>query len=185
MAFCIALGRLDIGGLGTEESAESITYSVAMMKKRSHLKAPMLPYEHHTITPAQSPFLPSPNLRLPPPPRCLPREIRSTSLQLVQNLFRIRSVHIKRILRRCIPPPDLLDDIVRVRGANHGDLGGEPLLERLGNEVAVGGEPAGHGRADGDCLRERGTRGGKDDVASVDWDVFLGGGGYADLVAYH
>jgi hypothetical protein len=126
---------------------------------------------------------PTPPLNIPPPSTAASRtsNIRATRLQMLQNLRRIVAVHIERILIRRVPPSNLLDHVVRIRLANDGHLGGEPLLEGLCDEVAVCGEPAGHGCADVDGLGERGAGGCEDDVALVDGDVLLGVGGYADL----
>jgi hypothetical protein len=78
-------------------------------------------------------------------------------------------------------PPNLLNNVIRVRSADNGNLGGEPLLEGLGDKVAVGCEPAGHGGADVDCLREGSGGGGEGDGGFIDGDVFFCGGGDADL----
>lgn len=121
---------------------------------------------------------------LPPLPRPTPTtNTRPTSLQLLQNLRRIRRIDFKMLLSslRRTSPSNLLDHVIRIRGADDGDLGGEPLLEGFRDEVAVCGEPAGHGRADVDSLGECGVGGCEGDGAFVDGDVFLCGGGYADL----
>jgi hypothetical protein len=80
-------------------------------------------------------------------------------------------------------PSDFLNNVIRVRGANDGDLGGEPLLEGLGDEEAVSREPARHGGANVDCLGEGGGSGGESDRALVDGDMFFGGAGDANLHA--
>lgn len=100
---------------------------------------------------------------------------------MVQHINRIRAVQVH--LLRPASPPNILDNVIRVCGADDWDLGREPLLERLRGEVAVRCEPPCHRRADVYLLLwVRGVRCGReDDVAFVDGDVLLGGGGYADL----
>lgn len=113
----------------------------------------------------------------PPTPTSRTRKVRSTSLQMLQYLRRIRAINIEAVLSlssiRRVPPTNLLDDIIRVSGANDRNFRGQPLLKGLRSEEAVCGEPACHGRADADVLCERGAVGREDDVAFVDGDVFL------------
>jgi hypothetical protein len=143
----------------------------------------------HLVTPISKPQLlghtPSlaPLSNIPPPSSTTtrPGDICAARLQMLQNLRRIVAIHIERVLIRRVAPPNLLDHVVGIRLANDGHFRGEPLLEGLCDEVAVCGEPAGHGCADVDGLGERGAGGGEDDVALVDGDVFFGVGGYADL----
>jgi len=128
---------------------------------------------------------------LPPPPTAA-LHIRSRSpstprisprLQRFQYLIRVR-IRIDNTLRqflRAISSSNILHNIVRICQPYNRYLGCKPLLEGLGNEVAVAGEPAREGRADVDGLRGGGGGGGEGDIAFVDRDVFLGGGCYADL----
>jgi len=55
------------------------------------------------------------------------------------------------------------------------------LLEGLGDEITVAGEPAREGRADVDGLGGGGGGGGEGDGAFIDGEVFFGGGCYAYL----
>lgn len=128
---------------------------------------------------------------LPPPPiRTLHIRPRSPStprisprLQCLQHLIcvRIRIDDTLRQLRRTISPSNILHNIVRIRQPYNRYLGCEPLLEGLGDEITVAGEPAREGRADVDGLRSGGGGGGEGDSAFVDRNVFFGGGCYAYL----
>jgi hypothetical protein len=114
----------------------------------------------------------SSRLSLPSSATC-PGNVCSTSLEVLQDLRRIRAIHIKRVLIRRVAATNLLDNVVRVCSTNDWDFRGEPLLKGLCDEVAVCGEPAGHGRANGDFLCEAGSRGCEDDVAFVDGNVLF------------
>jgi hypothetical protein len=124
------------------------------------------------------------NTTLPPPHRLPTRKLRPTSLQLLQNIHRIISIQIQLLVHAPrTPPPNLLDNVTRVRSPNNRHLRRKPLLERLRDEVPILCEPPGHGRADVDCLDGVGDVGGGREgyVALVDWDVLFCGGCYADL----
>ena len=121
---------------------------------------------------------------LPPPLRIAARKLGAASLELLQDIYGVGAVQVHGRVRARAPPSNLLDDIVGVGCADDRDLGSKPLLEGLRNKVAIRGEPAGHGSADVECLLGiRGVGCGReDDVAFIDWDVFLGVRRYSHLL---
>jgi hypothetical protein len=117
-----------------------------------------------------------------PPPSIARRKLGSASLQLLQHLNSVGAIQVQ-LLVSTVAAPNLLDNVVRVRGANDGDLRRQPLLKGFRNEVAVGGEPARQRGADVQLLLRVGRVGrrGVGHVALVDGDVLLGEGLDADL----
>ena len=73
--------------------------------------------------------------------------LRPTSLQLLQNIYRVVASHVEHSFSLATSS-DIFHDVVRVCCANHRDLRSKPLLEGLRDEVAVCGEPLGKWCAD-------------------------------------
>jgi len=115
------------------------------------------------------------NSLLPPPLRIVARKLSAASLELLQDIYGVGAVQVHGRVHARTPASNLLDDVVWVGCADNRDLRSKPLLEGLRNKVAIRGEPAGHGSADVEgLLGIRGVGCGReDDVAFIDWDVFL------------
>ncbi len=111
------------------------------------------------------------------------RKLGTTRLELLQDIHGIRAVQVHRCVHARTSPTNLLDHVVGVRSANNWYFRCEPLLKGFCDKVAIRGKPPGQGRADVDrLLGIRGVGGGcEDDVAFVDGDVLLCGGGYPHL----
>jgi hypothetical protein len=118
-----------------------------------------------------------------PPPSTPRAHIPTTSLQLLQDVYRIVARHVKYPFS-FTAPTNLLHNIARIRCTDHRYLGSEPLLERFSDKVAVRREPLGERRADVNLLG--GVRIGrgrcKGDIDFVDGKMLLRRGCDPDLV---